>query len=118
MGGIEPHYPQFSYEIIRIHSSMIYSDFIEYKIVGYTKTPLLRCNPFISKVLTGNITSRGQYMNYQYFTNLQFKKLLRNFFHSITMELRDSTGEKKNLFFSVGLTRVVLWFRRISNNHF
>ena len=29
---------------------MIYSDIIEYKIVGDTKTPLLRCIPFISKV--------------------------------------------------------------------
>ena len=99
MSGIELNYPQFCYDFIRIHSSMIYSDFIEYKKVGDTKTPLLRCNSFISKVKTGNITSRVQYMNYQHFTNLQFKKLLRNFFHSITMELRDSTGEKK-IFFS------------------
>ena len=28
---------------------MIYSDIIEYNIVGDTKTPLLRCIPFISQ---------------------------------------------------------------------
>ena len=33
-------------------------------------------------------------MNYQPFTNLQFKKLLKNSFHSIKKELRDTTGEK------------------------
>ena len=37
-----PHYPQYSYDIMRIHSLMIYSDIIEYNIVSDTKTPLLR----------------------------------------------------------------------------
>ena len=54
-----PHYPQFSYDIIRIHSLMIYSDIIEFNIVGDTKTPLLRCIPFISKVKSGDIISTG-----------------------------------------------------------
>ena len=72
---------------------MIYSDIIEYNIVGDTKTPLLRC---ISKVKNGDIVSTGQYMNYQSFTNLQFKKLLKNSFHSIKIELRDTTGEKNS----------------------
>ena len=116
MKGKDPHYPQFSY-IIRIHYLMIYSEIIEYNIVGDTKTPLLRCIPFISKVKSGNISSTGQYMNYQPFTNLQFKKLLKNSFHSIKIELRDSTGEKIP-FVSVGITQVVLLFRKISNNHF
>ena len=50
MKGKGPHYPQHSYDIIRIHSLMIYSDFIGYNIVGDTTTPLLQCIPFISKV--------------------------------------------------------------------
>ena len=45
-----PHEPQFAYDIVRIHSLMIYSDLVEYSIVGDTKAPLLRCFPFISKV--------------------------------------------------------------------
>ena len=96
---------------------MIHSDIIEYNIVGDTKTPLVRCIPFISKVKNGDRISTGQYMNYHSFTNLQFKKLLKNSFHSIKIELRDTTGEKIP-YVSVGITRVVLLFRKISDNHF
>ena len=117
MKGKGPHYTQYSCDIIRKNSLMIYSDIIEYNIVGDTKTPLLRCIPFISKVKNGDILFKGQYMNYQSFTNLQFKKLLKNSFHSIKIELRDTTGQKI-LFVSVGITRVVLLFRKISDNHF
>ena len=44
------HYLQYSQNIKRIHSLLIYSDIIEYNMVVDTKTPLLRCIPFISKV--------------------------------------------------------------------
>ena len=50
-------------------------------------------------------------MNYQNFPNLQFKKILKNSFQSIKLELRDSYGEKVP-FNSVGVTRAVLMFRR------
>ena len=99
---------------MRIHSLMIYSDIIEYKIEGDTKTSLLRCIPFISKIKNGDILSTGKYINFQSFTNLQFEKLKKN---SIKIELRDTTG-KKIPFVSVGTTRVVLLFRKISDNHF
>ena len=56
-------------------------------------------------------------MNYQNFPNLQFKKILKNSFHSIKLELRDSYGEKVP-FNSVGVTRAVLMFRKTSENHF
>ena len=56
-------------------------------------------------------------MNYQNFPNLQFKEILKNSFHSIKLELRDSYGEKVP-FNSVGVTRAVLMFRRASDNHF
>ena len=56
-------------------------------------------------------------MNYQSFTNLQIKKLLKNSFRSIKKELRDTTGEKVP-FVSVGITQIVLLFRKISDNHF
>ena len=95
---------------------MIYSDIVEYNIVGDTKAALLRCIPFISKIKNGDIISTGQYMNYQNFPNLQFKKI-KNSFHSIKLELRDSYGEKVP-FNSVGVTRAVLMFRRASDNHF
>ena len=41
MSGKGPHYPQYSYDIIRIHSLMICSDIIEYNIVGDTKNSFI-----------------------------------------------------------------------------
>ena len=67
-----PHEPQFAYDIVRIHSLMIYSDLVEYNIVGDTKAPLLRCFPFISKLKGGDIITTGQYKNYQTLGELQF----------------------------------------------
>ena len=56
-------------------------------------------------------------MNYQFIANLQFRGLLKNSFHSLKTELRDTTGEKIP-FVSVGFTRVVFLFRKSSNNDF
>ena len=39
MIGRGAHEPEFAYDIVRIHSLMIYSDLIEYNIVGDTKVP-------------------------------------------------------------------------------
>ena len=43
LSGKGPHKPEFDYDIVRIHSLMIYMDLIEYNVVGDTKRPLLRC---------------------------------------------------------------------------
>ena len=57
-------------------------------------------------------------MNYQTFSNLQFRPLLKSSFHSIhSIDLRDTSGEKIP-FVSVGITRFVLMFRKASNIHF
>ena len=82
MLGKGPHKPLFAYDIARIHSLIIYTDIVEYKIVGDTRAPLLRCFPFISKVKSGDVITTGQYINYQTFSNLQFRRLLKNSFHS------------------------------------
>ena len=112
-----PREHEFAYDIVRIHSLMNYSDLVEYNIVGDTKAPLLRCVPFISKLKGGDIITTGQYMNYQTLSNLQFRPLLKNSFHSIHIDMRDPTGEKVP-FVSVGITRLVLIFRKVSNIHF
>ena len=117
LGGKGPHRPEFVYDIVRIHSPMIYTELIEYNIIGDTKAPLLRCFPFISKLKSGDIVTTGQYMNYQTFSNLQFRPLLKSFFHSIHIDLRDTSGEKLR-FVSVGITRLVLMFIKASNIHF
>ena len=59
-----------------------------------------------------HLNRAGQYKKIQIFPNLQFKKILKNSFHSIKLELRDSYGEKVP-FNSVGVTRAVLMFRKI-----
>ena len=79
MSGAGPHFPKIPYELVRIHTLMIYSDIVEYNIVGDEKAALLQCIPFISKVKNGDIISTGQYMYYQIFPNLQFRtKFLKN----------------------------------------
>ena len=63
MIGKCPHEPEFAYDLVRIHSLMIYSDVVEYSIVGDTKAHLLRCFPFISEIKGGDIITTGQCMN-------------------------------------------------------
>ena len=117
MIGKGSHERQFAYDFVRILSLMIYSNIVEYNIVGDTKAPLLRCFPFISKLKGGNIITTGQYMNGQLFSNLQFRQLLKNYFHSVHIDLRDTSVEKIP-FVSVGMTRLFLMFRKASNIHF
>ena len=117
MMGERLHEPEFAYDNVRITSLMFYSNLVEYNIVGDTKAPLLRCFPFNSKLKGGDIITTGQYMNYHTFSNLQFRPLLKNSFHSIHLDLRDTCGEKIP-FVSVGITRLVLMLRKVSNIHF
>ena len=91
MIGKGPHEPEFVHDIVRIHSLMIHSNIVEY-VVGDTKTSLLRCFPFISKLMGGDIVTTRQYMNYQTFSDLQFRPLLKNSFRSIHIELGDTSG--------------------------
>ena len=114
MCGKSSHEPTFAYDIVRIHSLVIYTDIVEFNIVGDTKPPLLRCFPFISKLKSGDVISIGQHMNYQTFINLQVGRLLKNSFHSIHIDLWDMSGERIP-FVSVGLTRLVLMFRKVSD---
>ena len=115
--GKGPQKPEFAYDIVRIHSLMLYTDLMEYNIVGDIKAPLLRCFPSISKLKSGDIITTGQYMNYQTFSNLQIRPLIKNSFHSIHIDLKDTSGEEVP-FVSVGITRHVLMFRKASNTHF
>ena len=116
MCGKGPHEPTFAYDIVRILSLMIWTDIVEYKSVGDIKAPLLRCFPFISKLKSDDIITTGQYTDYQTFSNLQFRRLLKNSYHSIHIGLRDTSG-KKIPFVSVGIARRVLMFRKVPDIH-
>ena len=67
------------------------------------KFPLLRRFPFISKLKAGDIITTGQCLNFETFSQLQFGWLLKNSFHSIHIDLRDTSGEKNPLYLSVSL---------------
>ena len=114
--GKGPQKPELAYNNIHIHSFMLYTDLIKYNIIGNTKTPLLRCFPFFSKLKAGDVITTGQYINYQTFSNLQFKPLPKTF-HSSHIDLRDMSREKIP-FVSVDITRFVLMFREASKIHF
>ena len=114
--GKGPQKPELAYNNIHIHSLMLYPHLIKYNIIGNTKTPLLRCFPFISKLKAGYVITTGQYMNYQTFSNLHFKPLLKTF-HSSHIDLRYLSREKIP-FVSVDITRFVLMFREASKIHF
>ena len=58
-----PHKPEFAYDIVRIHSLMIYTFLIEDNLVGDTNDPMLRSSPFISKLKAWDIITARQYMN-------------------------------------------------------
>ena len=63
-------------KVVRIDSITIYTDLNEYKNVGDTEAPLLRCFFLTSKLKAGDITTIGQYLNYQTFSNLHIRPLL------------------------------------------
>ena len=109
---------EFAYDIVQVQSLSIYTDLINYIIVTETKPTLLHCFPFISKLKPGDIIIlTGKYMNYQTISNLQFRQLLKKFFHCIVSDFRDTSGEKIP-FVSVGITRFVLMLTKASNIQF
>ena len=116
MRGKGPHEPKFAYDILRIHSLKIYTDIVEYNIDRHRSTTITLL-PFNSKLKSGDVINTGQYMNHQTFSNLQFRRLLKNSFHSIHIDLRDNSGEKIPFVF-VGITRLVLMFRKVSDIHY
>ena len=109
--GKGPHKPEFAYGIVRLHSLMIYTDLIEYNMLGDTKVPLMPCFLFISKLKCREFITTGQYMKNQKSSNRQFRPLLGNSSHSIHIDLRDTSSEKTP-FVSLGITRFVLIFRK------
>ena len=100
----------FPTDILRFHSIMVYTDIIEYSVIGDTKAPILRGFPFEQRLSHDRI-SVTKVLNNSRFDNLQYRRLLKNSIHSIRIELRSQTGELIP-FLSVGVTRLTLVFRQ------
>ena len=113
--GKGPHKLKFADNLVHIHSLMTYTDLTEYNIVGDTKALLMRCFPFFN-LKAGDIITTGQHMNYQTFSNLHFRPLLKKSFHSFQIDMRH-TSDKKIPSVFVRITRLVLIFRKASNKH-
>ena len=97
--GKEARKLEFAYDFVRTHSLMVHKELIEHNIIGDTKAPLLRGISLILKLKAADNITTGQYMNYQTFSNVQFKPLLKTFFHSFHIDLRHTSGEKKIIWF-------------------
>ena len=115
--GKRPHKPEFSHDIFHIHSLKKFTDLIEDNIVADTQIPLLHCFLFISTLKIGDIITTGYYMIYQTFSNLPFRPLFKICFHSIHIEMRDTSGEEIPIVF-VSITCPVLMFRKAFNFFF
>ena len=111
--GKQPHESNIAYNIVRVHSLMIYTELIGYNNVADTNTPLLRCFLFFR---SSRMTT-GQYMNYQTFSNMQIGTQLINPFRSSHVNMGDTSREKLPIV-SVGVTSLVLIFLKASNTHF
>lgn len=109
-GDPNSHISKYPVDLTRVHSVMVYSDIVEYDIVGDTKAPLLRTFPFMHRQSSSSFPT----ISSMTFDQLQFRKLSRHNFHSIRIELRMPTGELIP-FKAFASTRVVLIFRKISD---
>ncbi len=105
---ITPSYPT---DIGRFHTLMIYSDIVEYGTVGDVKAQLLRSIPITHRMKGDSLQTTLDYAS-RYFNDLQYKKLLRNNFHSIQIEIRDVSGEYVS-FASLGIVKLTLHFRKL-----
>ena len=103
--GRGPHEPEFAYDIVRIHSLVIYTDLIEYNIGGDTDDPrsIAALLSFYFEAEGWDIITAGRYMNYQTFSTLQFRPLLKNSFHNVHFDLTETNEEKNPLYLSVPL---------------
>ena len=101
-------------DIQKLHSVMIYTDIIEHQIIGDTLAPLLRVVPIITKYRGGSIFElnmvQPSLLRHTFTSPLQFKRLEKKSFHSISIDLYGENGEKIP-FVGVGRCSLSLLFR-------
>ena len=104
MIGKVPLEPEFVSDILRMHSLMIYSNLVRYKIDGDTKDPLVRCFPFTSKLKGGDIiTVHEQYMNIRHSVTNSLDLCSKNLFVVYTSIWETHLVKKYPSFLSVSL---------------
>jgi hypothetical protein len=96
-----------------VHNIAVYTDIVEYSHIGDTKAPLLKVVPLNTR-MRNNALYCQQAISNKEFDTLEFKDLIQHDFHSITVHLRDSTGNPIN-FSSVGRVHMTLLFRKVAD---
>ena len=102
-----PHKPKLAYDLARIYSLMMYKDLIEYKIIGDTKSPLLRCFPFISKLQAGDNKITGRIWTIRHFVSYNLDCCSKSLFIFITLTW-ETRAVKKNLLY-LSLSLLLFW---------
>lgn len=92
------------------HTMLLYCDLVQNETLGDTQTALLRSIPLHATRMWAN-TTVGE-VNHKSFTNLQWKRVVKSQFQSISLTLANEVGQKMP-FLSCGRTNVTLAFRPI-----
>lgn len=88
------------------HTMFLYCDLVQNETLGDTQTALLRSIPLKSVTLAQTL---GE-VNHKSFRNLQWKRVVKSQFQSITLTLANEIGQKMP-FLSCGRTNVTIAFR-------
>ena len=103
-----PRVSPLAFDLQRIHSILLYTDFINSNILGDSKVPNLKTFA-IEKTEESGIRSKT-------FMQLDFRRVLKHSIHSISVELRSPTGELIP-FLSCGYTRLNLLFKKVKDGN-
>ena len=93
------------------HTMFLYCDLVQNETLGDTQTALLRSIPLKSITLAQTM---GE-VNHKIFTNLQWKRIVKPQFQSISLTLANEMGQKMP-FLSCGRTNITLAFRPAPRN--
>ena len=93
------------------HTMFLYCDLVQNEMLGDTQTALLRPIPLKSMTLAHTM---GE-VNHKSFTNLQWKRIVKPQFQSISLTLANEMGQKMP-FLSCGRTNITLAFRPAPRN--
>lgn len=97
-------------DLVGLHSVFAYCNIVEHSLIGDVRAPILKIFPFIPRMRNEAICPM-QFVYFKDFSPIQYRRVIKNSFHSITCELRTPQG-KLCPFIGAGLTRLTLHFRK------
>lgn len=117
--GVNINMMEYPTDIARIHNVLIYCNIVDNVIAGNTKGSLLRSVAFPQKVRIAEdgaeVLEHDKVVFEKSFALPQFRKVVRNQFHSIKFDLVSTSGEALP-FVSRGVTALTLLFKQTANH--